>query len=291
MGFYLLDNPPKSRQFYPSRVNGMTGGVVIHTTEGVGGNDSAENTAGFIARRSDPGSYHCIVDYNSAVMLMPDNYTAFAVAADGYNSRTWNIALACRREDLRADDFLTNVLIERAAEQIVAFWRRNNIDPLAVNDWIGPDVLKRAGLCQHGEAQPWDRSDAWVGVPDQFALGIIMQDAIRRQAGGYAPAPPPPPPVPLPPAPIPPDLSWIVDAINNAKGQVLRLGSRGDAVRWLQVLLNAKSQAGLKEDGVFGASTDAAVRKFQAGVRDFFRIPRFAVDGVVGPATWFWLTL
>ena len=40
-----------------------------------------------------------------------------------------------------------------------------------------------------------------------------------------------------------------------------------------------------------GASTDAAVRKFQAGVRDFFRIPRFAVDGVVGPATWFWLTL
>ncbi len=64
MGYYLLDNPPASSQFYPSRNNGWQGGIVIHTTEGVGGYDSAENTAAFISRRSDPGSYHVITDLN-----------------------------------------------------------------------------------------------------------------------------------------------------------------------------------------------------------------------------------
>ena len=95
MGYYLLDNPPASRQFWPSRNVPMTGGVVLHTTEGVGGDDSAENTARYISTRSNAGSYHCIVDWNSTVFLMPDDYTAFQVAADGYNSRCWGIALAC----------------------------------------------------------------------------------------------------------------------------------------------------------------------------------------------------
>lgn len=59
----------------------------------------------------------------------------------------------------------------------------------------------------------------------------------------------------------------------------LRQGSNGNAVRALQVELNAKRGAGLAVDGVFGSGTDAAVRSFQshAGI---------GVDGVVGPTTW-----
>ena len=59
----------------------------------------------------------------------------------------------------------------------------------------------------------------------------------------------------------------------------LRQGSSGNAVRALQVELNAKRGAGLAVDGVFGSGTDAAVRSFQshAGI---------GVDGVVGPTTW-----
>ncbi|HET8642694.1 MAG TPA: penicillin-insensitive murein endopeptidase [Pseudonocardiaceae bacterium] len=59
----------------------------------------------------------------------------------------------------------------------------------------------------------------------------------------------------------------------------LRQGSSGNAVRALQVELNAKRGAGLAVDGVFGSGTDAAVRSFQshAGI---------GVDGVAGPTTW-----
>jgi hypothetical protein len=287
MSYYLIDNPPASRQFWPNRNTPMTGGVVIHTTEGVGGDDSAENTAAYISRRSNAGSYHCIVDWNSTVFLMPDSYTAFGVATSGYNSRCWNIALACKGSELNVDDWATNVMIDRAAREIVDFWWRNGFDPIASNEWIESEVLERAGLCQHGEAQPQDRSDAWVHHEQEWGLSIMMLVAIKRHAGVYTPAPPPEPV----PAPLP-DLSWINDAINHARSQVLRRGSKGDDVKWLQVLLNSKANAGLPVDGVFGPATEAAVRRAQTDIRNFFNLGnKLAVDGIVGPQTWFWLTL
>ena len=287
MSYYLLDNPPASRQFWPSRNVPMTGGVVLHTTEGVGGDDSAENTARYISTRSNAGSYHCIVDWNSTVFLMPDDYTAFGVATSGYNSRCWNIALACKSSELNVDDWATNVMIDRAAKEIVDFWRRNGFDPIASNEWIESEVLQRAGLCQHGEAQPQDRSDAWVHHEQEWGLSIMLLVAIKRHTDVYQPAPPPEPV----PAPLP-DLGWIADAINHARSQVLRLGSKGDAVKWLQALLNSKANAGLAVDGVFGPSTDAAVRRIQGDIRNFFGLGnKLAVDGIVGPQTWFWLTL
>jgi murein L,D-transpeptidase YcbB/YkuD len=55
-------------------------------------------------------------------------------------------------------------------------------------------------------------------------------------------------------------------------------GSRGDAVRAAQQLLN-RHGAGLDMDGVFGNLTEAAVRRFQTE-------SALSVDGVVGPITW-----
>jgi peptidoglycan hydrolase-like protein with peptidoglycan-binding domain len=59
----------------------------------------------------------------------------------------------------------------------------------------------------------------------------------------------------------------------------LREGASGEAVRALQLQLNAKNGAGLTVDGQFGPGTANAVRAFQshAGI---------GVDGVVGPTTW-----
>jgi peptidoglycan hydrolase-like protein with peptidoglycan-binding domain len=83
------------------------------------------------------------------------------------------------------------------------------------------------------------------------------------------------------PAPTPSpqvDLAGIADAIRNATRQTIRIGSRGDAVRWLQILLN-NAGASLAIDSVFGPQTDAAVRAYQAA-------HGLTVDGVVGPRTW-----
>jgi peptidoglycan hydrolase-like protein with peptidoglycan-binding domain len=59
----------------------------------------------------------------------------------------------------------------------------------------------------------------------------------------------------------------------------LRQGDANNAVRALQVELNAKRSAGLTVDGNFNAATNTAVRAFQthAGI---------GVDGIVGPITW-----
>ena len=56
---------------------------------------------------------------------------------------------------------------------------------------------------------------------------------------------------------------------------VLKLGARGDSVKWLQWQLNDKGYP-LNIDGIFGTKTEAAVKKFQTDV---------FVDGIVGKLT------
>jgi peptidoglycan hydrolase-like protein with peptidoglycan-binding domain len=257
MGYYLLDNPPASRQFYPSRQNGISGGVVIHTTEGAGGENSAENTAGFISRRSDPGSYHCIVDSepNAAVMLMPDDYVAFGVAASGFNSRCWMIAIAAPSAALNAESPYTQIEIDNMAREIVGFWRRNGIDIASASQFIGEGVKDRPGLAHHGDVQPWDRSDAWSRREDRWVFDSLLLQAIERHAG-VAPVAPP---TPTEPVPVAPDTVWGP-------------GSTGDKVREIQKIV------GVAQDGVYGPQTQAAVRQWQINLQ----IP---ADGVWGPQT------
>ena len=55
---------------------------------------------------------------------------------------------------------------------------------------------------------------------------------------------------------------------------VLKQGSRGDLVKWLQKRLAIKLQ-----DGIFGTGTSAAVQKYQVALH-------LASDGIVGQGTW-----
>jgi peptidoglycan hydrolase-like protein with peptidoglycan-binding domain len=347
MSFYLIDNPPASRQFHTSRNSAISGGVVIHTTEGAGGDTAAENTAAFIARRSDPGSYHMIVDTDSSVAMMPDAYTAFGVSAPGFNSTCWMIAIAARSADLNPDDPRTHAEIDRMGAEIVGFWQRNNIDIAAASQFIGDDVKIRPGLAHHGDVQPADRSDAWSRRADRWVFDSMLLQAIERHSGKQ----PVVPPAPVPPTPNPagsvfgpgstgdkvreiqnivgvaqdgiygpqtesavrqwqtnlginadgvwgpitagatydlfvflnnlpavaPTNPWL-EALNNARAQIIRTGSTGDAVKIAQELLNVKGYA-LVSDGIFGSRTDHATRRFQSD-------RGLMVDGIVGPQTW-----
>ena len=60
---------------------------------------------------------------------------------------------------------------------------------------------------------------------------------------------------------------------------MLRTGSRGDAVRKLQELLNTKGYDCGSMDGIFGSKTKAAVLAFQ-------KANGLGADGIVGPLTW-----
>jgi peptidoglycan hydrolase-like protein with peptidoglycan-binding domain len=59
----------------------------------------------------------------------------------------------------------------------------------------------------------------------------------------------------------------------------VKIGSGGNNVRRVQRALNAAVAAGVSVDGIFGPSTTAAVRKYQAGVG-------LRRTGVVASDTW-----
>jgi peptidoglycan hydrolase-like protein with peptidoglycan-binding domain len=255
MTYYLLDNPPKSRQFYTTRNSALSGGVVIHTTEGSGGDTAAENTASFIGRRSDPGSYHMIVDTDSSVAMMPDDYTAFGVGAPGFNSSCWMIAIGARSADLNSDDPRTHSEIDRMGAEIAAFFARNGIDASEGAQFVGEDVKNRPGLAHHGDVQSYDRSDAWSRREDRATFDAMLVAAILR----HADAPAPGPFVPVPPTP-------------NPTGSVWGPGSTGDKVREIQRVVGAI------DDGIYGPATEAAVRQWQQNLG-------VNADGYWGPVT------
>lgn len=70
-----------------------------------------------------------------------------------------------------------------------------------------------------------------------------------------------------------------LQVLSAAAQPLLRLGTRGQAVRDLQRRLEQKGFELGAQDGVFGPRTEAAVRRFQ-------RANGLVVDGIVGPKTW-----
>jgi len=75
------------------------------------------------------------------------------------------------------------------------------------------------------------------------------------------------------------DITWLnIDEADNSN-PTIRRGSTGNPVRRAQKRLTLGGYDTNGVDGIFGAGTEAAVRRFQ-GDRGL------AVDGVVGPQTW-----
>jgi hypothetical protein len=195
MGYYLLDHPPATQQFYPSRLTGWSGGVLIHTAENVmdsvGPDTGAENVAAYISRRLEPGCYHILVDSDSVIEMVPATYTAFHCAASGYNSTTVGVSYACRTVDLNPDSQWFKKATALLAGTLVRWWREAGFDPVAAARYLPAAETKvRPGLTTHGEAQPVDRSDAWTRRPDRQQLESVLRGAII-EAAGWQPEPDP----------------------------------------------------------------------------------------------------
>lgn len=231
MSWYLLDNPnPYQIQYREGRRGRLSGGVLIHTTESNRSQGALPIAHWIATQRRDHGSYHCIVDADRAIPMAPDNYETWHCAAPGFNQATWGISIAGRSSDLNPDDDWTRRVFTQMAWQLVSFWGRNGIDPAAQVFRPAQQLLTAPGLANHGDAQPWDRSDAFARHPRRSDLERLLLSQIAAIVK-------PPTPKELEPVSIiahddgtdpksPPNVWWLTDGITKRR---LQNGAAGHA--------------------------------------------------------------
>jgi hypothetical protein len=211
----------------------------VHTTESIIDRSppdlGAENVARYISRRQEPGSYTRIIDSDSTVFLVPDDYTTFSIATAGFNSRTLSLALACRSSDLHPHDAWTLAAFDRLAANMVQAWQAGGFDP-APQFITAAEALERPGIFHHGDAQPRDRSDAWTRHPHRAGLSDALLAAIHRHLDSRPVPSPVPPEAPMLPFPLilaheGKDLWWVTDGLTkrpvNTQAEVQELVDAG----------------------------------------------------------------
>lgn len=196
--FYLLAHPPARTQFYPSRVNGPSGAVGYHSTEGildrVAPYTGNEAVAGFISRRTDPGSYCSVHELDGRLPLVPWGYTTFSIATSGFNSRTMSIAASMRASEVDPDDPATQFILRSMADETFDYWRWLGYNADAINaaaHWARDPAEPKARAClfTHGDVQG-DRSDMFTRSAKRAACERLVLDRIHDRLGaGPAPAP------------------------------------------------------------------------------------------------------
>jgi N-acetyl-anhydromuramyl-L-alanine amidase AmpD len=170
---YLEEHPPARRQFRSPRRARPSGVVVVHTAEAtpdtIGTDGAAEAVARFIVRRSDPGSYHDLVDSDTIIQLVP--YTAEAFHdGTGSNPHSYGVSAATQAakwaslpEEWR-DRCVQNMA--RAAARYARWLEAEH------NITIPPRRISRAqsenrvpGFISHAERDPARRTDPGNAFP------------------------------------------------------------------------------------------------------------------------------
>lgn len=262
-GFYLLDNRnPSGKKYYPSRKGGVKY-IVIHSAENLpdieGPDQGAEGIARYLAGTPRDASYHEIVDTDSFVRLLPDDYTAWH--ARGYNANGFGLSLATQAAKWNA---LPAEYRERLYRAGAARARRAAIAlgvPLQKTTPGGP-----AGFLGHGEVDPTRRSDP--GKTFDWAYFMALVNEVQTVPHQPTPVTPPKPNRPIghthsaPPAP----------------GRPLKATTKNSYARTWQAKMAQRGWR-ITVDGVYGPNSAEVCKKFQ-------REKGLVVDGIVGPQTW-----
>lgn len=148
------------------------------------------------------------------------------------------------------------------------------INKSAISTWETTNIAKTFGVYPTVKSEWWHFQPYGIQANGQW---------------GWFPAPALDETTIVAPAPEKHPLQILAEGVERARKHVLRRGSRGEAVKFLQMLLEnqniptatskKRTRKGIGIDGIFGSGTDRAVRQFQ-------RQESLTVDGIVGPATW-----
>ena len=176
-GVYLVDHPPKTRQFRSPRREDPSGVIVVHTAESapdIAPEDrGAENVAAFIANRTDYGSYHVLADSDSCIQLVRYTDEAFHDAT-GSNPHSFGLSAATQaaRWDTLPEWWVAGTLENMAvAAADYATWLHRThgitIPAVRINRELSEDRIP--GFISHAERDPARRTDPGSGFPwDRF---------------------------------------------------------------------------------------------------------------------------
>ena len=184
VGYYLLDHPPRIRQF---RDRGTTpsGVVVVHTAEStpdwIGHDSGAEAVARFIQGRTTYGSYHSLCDSDSAVKLVPPWMQAYGDGT-GSNPHAWHVSAATQAAKwMQATKAWRDATVRQMAREAAWYARwlkaEHGITIPARRITRAQSDKRVPGFISHGERDPGRRTDPgpdfpWTAFLDYYAAEL-----------------------------------------------------------------------------------------------------------------------
>lgn len=183
MGAYLIDHPPRQRQFR-ERGTTISGVVVIHTAESLpdfsGPDTGAEGVARFIQGRSDFGSYHWLADSDSLVDLIP--MERFQAYGDGTGSNPHAIHISAATQAARWDGLPDQWVKETVENMALAAHRASDLLEKVHGVRIPAKRRTKAetdrrleGFISHAERDPARRSDPGKSFPWDYFFKVYRE--------------------------------------------------------------------------------------------------------------------
>ena len=180
MSIYLEDHPPARRQYIDPRRDSASGAIVVHTAENVPKlsvpDTSAESIAAFISSRSDPGSYHSVIDTDSIVRMGRFEWEMFGEGTGG-NRFALHLASACRTSDwVNQDPVWVGKMITQkatAAVEMICWVNTQGIGVPISRITAAQYRAKMPGFIAHADLDPGRRSDPGARFPWDVFLNMV----------------------------------------------------------------------------------------------------------------------
>lgn len=184
MPVYLVENPPRIRQYRSPRRERPSGVVVVHTAESfpdeVGPDTGAENVARFIELRTNHGSYHDLVDSDSIIQMVRYSDEAFHDAT-GSNPHSYGVSAATQAAKWRelGDDWVDATVRNMArATARYATWLHEHYGIVIPARRItrAESEHRKPGFISHAERDPDRRTDPGRYFPWDDFLGYYADE-------------------------------------------------------------------------------------------------------------------